>query len=260
MTTSPLAVAQTNTTPGSVHRATAKTLYTKSVDETGWLAVQLEPSGERVTVCEFTKVSVIKEDSRVHFLILEGRYKKRTASVSKENKSRCLADVKRGSGAKLTAKIQGRTETSSPARRDGRVFNQLFATLSFDGKAARVTLDSDVDFLETNPMSPLNGQWTHSKPLPKGTYKILAPEAAKEARYTAFYVTNPGGYPGLRYHTVWFPVEYSGNYNSSFVHVGNVSEGCVTTYQLEMWNPLYLYLISNRMDSDGKYVGTITIE
>lgn len=196
----------------------------------------------------------------MHFLILEGRYKKRSASLSKENKARCLVDVKRGSGAKLVAKAQGRKQEASLVRQDGRVFNQLFATLSFDGKAARVTLDSDVEFVESNPMSPLTGQQIHSKPLPKGTYKILAPESAKSAASTSFYATNPGGHPGLKYHTVWFPVEYSGNYNSSFVHVGNVSEGCVTTYQLEMWNPLYLYLISNRLDPDGKYVGTITIE
>lgn len=73
-------------------------------------------------------------------------------------------------------------------------------------------------------------------------------------------MSRPGGYPGLKYHTVWFPVDYAGNYNSSFVHVGNISEGCVTTYQLEMWNPLYRYLISNRSDPEGMYVGTITIE
>ena len=74
------------------------------------------------------------------------------------------------------------------------------------------------------------------------------------------YVVNPGGYPDLKHHTVWFPIEYDGNENSSFVHVGNVSEGCVTMYELKMWNPLYEYLISNRLDKDGKYVGTITIE
>lgn len=260
MTTAPLAEARTNSTAGSVVQVTAKLLYTKSADDTGWLMVRLEPSGERVAICEFTKVAVTKEDNRVHFLILEGRYKKRSASLSKENKARCLVDVKRGAGAKLVAKALGRKKEVSLVRRDGREFNQLFATLNFDGKSARITLDSDVDFVESNPMSPLNGQWTHSKPLPKGTYKIRAPESAKSAAFTSFYATNPGGYPGLKYHTVWFPVEYSGNYNSSFVHVGNVSEGCVTTYQLEMWNSLYLYLISNRLDSDGKYVGTITIE
>ena len=239
---------------------TAKLLFTKSVDESGWLLVKLEPSGERVAICEFTKVAITKEDERVHFLILEGRYKKRSASLSKENKAKCLVDAKRGPGAKLTAKIIGRKNEASVPKGDGRLYNQLFATLSFDGQTARITLDSDIDFIENNPMSPHAGQRRHSQPLPKGTYKIRTPEAAGKQDYTDFYVTRPGGYPGLKYHTVWFPVDYAGNYNSSFVHVGNISEGCVTTYQLEMWNPLYRYLISNRSDPEGMYVGTITIE
>lgn len=239
---------------------TAKLLFTKSVDESGWLVVKLEPSGERVAVCEFTKVAITKEDDRVHFLILEGRYKKRTASLSKENRSKCLVDVKRGSGAKLTATITGRRKEASIPIGDGRLYNQLFATLSFNGQTARITLDSDINFIESNPMSPYVGQLRHSQPLPKGIYKIRTPESAGKQEYTDFYVSRPGGYPGLRYHTVWFPVDYAGNYNSSFVHVGNISEGCVTTYQLEMWNHLYRYLISNRSDPEGMYVGTITIE
>jgi hypothetical protein len=257
---SPIATTRTNNTPQSIYPATAKVLYTKSVDESGWLVVKLEPSGERVAVCEFIKVAITKEDSRVHFLILEGRYKKQTASLSKDNKTRCLVDVKRGPGAKLVAKIEGRKAEISVPRNDNKFYNQLFATLNFDGKKARITLDSDIPFRETNRLSPYNGQIRHSKPLPKGTYKILTPEAAGRENFTDFYATNPGGYPGLKYHTVWFPVEYAGNYNSSFVHVGNISEGCVTMYQLEMWNPLYLYLISNRLDADGKYVGSVTIE
>ena len=260
MAAEPLVITDTTSTPGSVFSATAKLLYAKSADDTGWLVVKLEPSGERVAICDFTKIAVTKEDGRVHFLILDGRYKKRSASLSKEYKARCLVEAKRGAGAKLTAKTLGRKQEVSVPRGDGRPLNQLFATLSFDGKTARITLDSDIDFIESNPLSPFKGQRIHSKPLPKGTYKILAPEAAQKPDYTSFYATNPGGYPGLKYHTVWFPVEYAGNYNSSFVHVGNLSEGCVTMYQLEMWNSLYLYLISNRMDQDGKYVGTITIE
>lgn len=255
-----IAAANTNAISGSIYPAIAKIAYTKSTDDSGWLMVRLEPSGERVAICEYTKTVVVKEDSRVHFLLLEGRYRKRTASLSKENAVRCLVAVPRGTGAKLVAEIKGRKWELSVPRQDVKPLHQLFATLTFDGKSAKVTLDSDVDFYETNPRSPRHQQVSHSKPLPRGTYKILAPEAPKHARNTEFYVHRAGGYPGLKYHTVWFPVEYAGNYNSSFVHVGNLSEGCVTTYELEMWNPLYLYLISNRLDPEGKYVGTITIK
>ncbi|MEJ7804691.1 MAG: hypothetical protein WKG03_02055 [Telluria sp.] len=63
-----------------------------------------------------------------------------------------------------------------------------------------------------------------------------------------------------KYDTVWFAIEYAKTFNSNFVHVGNLSEGCVTMYELEKWNALYAYLISNRLDTEGKYVGSITIE
>lgn len=69
-----------------------------------------------------------------------------------------------------------------------------------------------------------------------------------------------GTYPDLKYHTVWFPIEYAATLNSNFVHVGNLSEGCVTMYELPMWNALYSYLIKNRLDKEGLYVGTVTIE
>jgi hypothetical protein len=77
---------------------------------------------------------------------------------------------------------------------------------------------------------------------------------------TEFYVTYPGGNPDLKYHTVWFPIEYAATANSNFVHVGNISEGCVTIYDLTKWNDVYRYLISNRSDKEGKYVGIVTIE
>lgn len=64
----------------------------------------------------------------------------------------------------------------------------------------------------------------------------------------------------MKYDTVWFPVEYAANYNSSFVHVGHLSEGCVTVYQIQKWNSVYLYLIKNRLDKAGKYVGILEIQ
>lgn len=142
------------------------------------------------------------------------------------------------------------------------VRNQLLATLTFNGQSANITLDSDVDYRETNPLSPYYDQVRHSKPLPKGTYKILTPEAPKDRSMTAFYADPqyPGAFPGLKYHTVWFAIEYEPTQNSNFVHVGNISEGCVTVHELAKWNALYAYLIANRVDKDGKYVGTITVQ
>ena len=256
---SPLAVANTNDTPGSVRQVKIKTLYTKSPDTSGWLRVRLEPSGESAYLCEYVKVAVSKQDDRTHFVIMEGQHKKKTASLKMENAAKCLIDGKRGGGAKIVAKTIGRQMLISKPRKN-EAKNQLVATLTFNGHTAMITLDSDVKYRETNPLSPDVGKVLQSKPLPLGTYKIMTPEIPKSANMTAFYIDAPGGYPELKDHTVWFPIEYAPTHNSNFVHVGNLSEGCVTMYELKMWNPLYAYLISNRSDSEGKYVGTVTIE
>lgn len=254
-----IARARTNTTAGSVHPAVVSTKFTKAPDTSGWLKVKLEPSGQMVFLPEFVKVSVTKEDGRTHFMILEGEYKGKLASLKIENAAGCLVSAVRGNGAKIVAKTLGRQRLASRPRHN-EVLNQLVATLTFDGQSAMITLDSDVDYVESNPLSPYYEQRRHSKPLPKGTYRILTPSFAKRADFTSFYVTAPGGNPDLKFHTVWFPIEYAPNQNSNFVHVGNLSEGCVTMYDLTKWNALYKYLISHRSDKEGKYVGTVTIE
>jgi len=254
-----IAIARTNTVPDSVRPVTVMTKYTKAPDTSGWLKIRLEPSGEFAFLCEFVKVTVTKEADRTHFLVLEGEYKGKLASLRSDNAAKCLVTAKRGTGAVITATTIGRKRlTSRPRQNETR--NQLVATLKFEGKSALITLDSDVQFEETDRTSPNFGRRLQSKPLPKGTYKILAPQSAKDSAMTEFYVTEPGGNPDLKYHTVWFPIENPSTRNSNFVHVGNLSEGCVTMYDLTMWNPLYRYLISNRSDKEGKYVGTVTIE
>ena len=255
----PNAATPTNATPNSVVKVPVKTRYTKAADSTGWLHVKLEPSGTAGFLPEFVKVQISKETDRTYFLIREGRYKGQMASLKKENATKCLVDVKRGAGAKLVAKMgSGYQELFSKPK--NQTNKQLISTLTFDGKSATITLDSNVKFRETNKASPLFDQILQSKPLPKGVYKILAPESAKAANFTDFYRTRPGGEPDLKYDTVWFAIEYAATHNSNFVHVGNLSEGCVTMYELGKWNALYAYLISNRLDAEGKYVGKITIE
>lgn len=259
--TTTLGTATTNTRENSRTTVTTTTLFTKSIDTSGWLAIRLETTGERVTVCEYTKVLVTKEtQARVFFTLLDGRYKGKDASLAAENKVKCLVRAVRGSGASITATTMGRRKVGLGVRRE--VNNQLLATLSFNGQTASITLDSDVPYRETNPASPHYGEIRQSQPLPPGVYKILVPEAAKDRGMTEFYADPqyPGAYPGLKYHTVWFPIEFAGTHNSNFIHVGNLSEGCVTVYELQKWNDLYAYLIANRSDQGGKYIGTVTIK
>lgn len=194
----PIAATRTNPTPNSVVTIPVKTRYTKAADTTGWLHVKLEPSGAAAYVPEFVRVEIAKESDRTFFLIREGRYKGQMASLSNANAPKCLVDVKRGAGAKLVAKMGPGYQTlySKPKNQTNK---QLISTLSFGDNSATITLDSDVDYRETNRASPFWDQIRHSHPLPKGVYKILLQESAKESKFTAFYRTKPGGNPDLKY-------------------------------------------------------------
>ena len=94
-----IARARTNITSGSLHPVVVSTKFTKAPDTSGWLKVQLEPSGQKVFLPEFVKASVTKEDSRTQFIILEGEHKGKTASLKKENAVNCLVSASRGNGA-----------------------------------------------------------------------------------------------------------------------------------------------------------------
>lgn len=250
-------IALTNIIFGSSEDAVITTKYTRSIDTSGWLKVKIEPSGEFAFLCEYTKVLIQRiSGGRTYFLINEGIYANKTASVGDTNASRCLITYTRGTGATLNVKTASRKNEISLIRNEPR--NQLFAELTFNGIKARITLDSDVFYRETNRNSPDFGLDKQSKPLPKGTYKIMSPDYAKDAAMTGFYRTNPNGFTDLKYDTAWFPIEYAPIHNSNFVHVGHLSEGCITCYEIQKWNDLYQYLITNRT-SDGKYVGTLII-
>jgi hypothetical protein len=244
--------ANTNSESDSLVSANFKTKYTKSIDESGWLMVKLSDSTS-VFLPEYLKVTIQKENDRTYFIINEGKYSGASASLKKENAEKCLISIKRGSGATLIVKTGDRKNTFSKIKKV--YLNQLFSKLTFEGKEASVTLDSDLEFDD-----PVDKIRKRSKPLPSGTYKILTPEHPHNSNMTSFYVTSPDGDRNLKYHTVWFALEYKPTKNSNFIHVGNLSEGCVTVYQLSMWNPLYLYLISNRLDATGNYIGTIEIK
>lgn len=136
--------------------------------------------------------------------------------------------------------------------------NQLFSELTYADKKIRITLDSDVDYIDTNPLSPKKGQQQHSKPLPKGTYKIPPPMFPMPQARMRKYREPPYGFADLKWDTAWFLIEYAPTYNSNFIHTGHLSEGCITCYNPKDWNALYEYLIKHRT-TDGKYVGTLII-
>jgi len=65
--------------------------------------------------------------------------------------------------------------------------------------------------------------------------------------------------PGM----VGFPIGLNGTMQNSsrYIHVGHLSEGCVTVHELEKWTVIYQYLISHRAPGfTGKKVGELVVK
>lgn len=130
-----------------------------------------------------------------------------------------------------------------------------FASINYQGPGV-ITFD-----LDNNRLKYGNSSWIHtatdpSNPITKGNYKLWLPDAVHA-------YGNP--YLGLSsYATVWYRI---GNESSSrYLHVGNVSAGCVTVGEKssggkdpdqKQWTDIYNYLKTRRDGS--KYVGTIKV-
>jgi hypothetical protein len=61
----------------------------------------------------------------------------------------------------------------------------------------------------------------------------------------------------LIYDQVWFPIEYKDN--SRFVHIGNVSDGCVTVLDMNHWAAIHEAIISHR-SLDGSKVARLIVK
>ncbi len=119
---------------------------------------------------------------------------------------------------------------------------QQTASLSINGLVAAVTLNTT-----------LKEPYNKFTPLPPGLYRILVPEYPHDKDMTNFYRKIQSD---LRNDQVWFPIEYGDN--SRFIHVGNISEGCVTVMSLDKWNAIYQALVQHRVPR-SKYIGQIRI-
>jgi hypothetical protein len=123
--------------------------------------------------------------------------------------------------------------------------NQQWARAEFNGDHAQVTLNSVWDSTFT--------------PIPAGAHLIMAPEQSHANISTRGYRMAT---PGLRCTDVWFPIQLEGTPGNSsrYVHVGHLSEGCVTVHKLDKWNAVYDYLIGCRIPGpDGKFVGRLIV-
>lgn len=219
--------------------------YTRRAEPSGWLSVRLVRGDDLVALCEYTKVQVLRESGgRTFFRIADGAISVGSeASLKTENAAKYLVDQGPAGAATVVATYKG-APVDAYSRFKGTL-KQQFANLAFDGKTATVTLNSVWD-----------GRFT---PIPAGTHAILAPDYSHQKISTAPYAAAT---PGMVGNDVWFPIGLNGTLQSSsrYVHVGNLSDGCVTMYQLERWTALYEYLISHRVPgSSGLRIGSLVV-
>jgi hypothetical protein len=222
------------------------TRYTRRADESGWLTVRLSKSGQLTSLCEYTQVRVLRSNNgRTYFKIMDGYVSPgEEASLKDSNAALYFVGVAPAGAASVTVEYQG-----APAEKVSKfkgTLKQQWATLTYNKQTALVTL---------------NSIWNASySPIPLGTHNILAPDYSHKAISTSGYVAET---PGMIGNDVWFPIGVDGSMENSsrYIHVGHLSEGCVTVYELEKWTAIYNYLISHRvLGSAGKKVGTLTVK
>lgn len=220
-------------------------MFTRRADSSGWLTVRLTGSGQLTGVCEYTRVVVTREaGGRTYFTIADGFISVGSeASLKTENATKYLSAVGPGGAARVNVSYRGAPqEENSPFK--GKL-KQQWANLAFDGKIATVTLNSVWD-----------GAFT---PIPLGVHAILTPDYSHGKISTGGYVQAT---PGMVGNDVWFPIGVNGAMvnSSRYIHVGHLSDGCVTVHQLERWTAVYEYLISHRVaGSAGKRVGSLVV-
>lgn len=98
----------------------------------------------------------------------------------------------------------------------------------------------------------LNSEWNSHSPIAIGQHFIMAPDRSHANISTEGYAKSAGAI----YTDVWFPIQLAGQRKASsrYIHIGHLSEGCVTVHELTKWNDIYNYLIGNRMPKEGRKI------
>jgi hypothetical protein len=116
--------------------------FTRRAEASGWLSVRLSRTGQLTSLCEYTRVNVIREtDGRTYFTIADGSIAvSEEASLTTANAARYLSTVGPGDAVVVVVTYAGApAEEVSPFK--GRL-RQQWANLSFGGQTATVTLNS----------------------------------------------------------------------------------------------------------------------
>lgn len=219
----------------------ARHLFVNEVGSDGWLQTRQGESGHLVSLAKYTEVAVGDTlHGRKMFKVLDGPARGQTLSLADANAASYLGTRFPTRGAlNIEVTYGGYVEGWVSAARNGQLLDQQLATLKVGSITAQVTM---------------NSVWGREyAPLPAGQYAVRVPDAPHKQDMTRFYRRVA---PGLKYDQVWFPIRY-GN-NSRYLHVGNLSEGCVTVLDLDKWSAIHEALISHR-SADGQSVAQLTV-
>lgn len=216
-------------------------MYVNKVGSDGWLQALAEGSNQRLSLFKYTKVSAVQSrGGRTYFTVMEGAAKGRVMSLTDANAKEHLGLIApKATPAHITV-TYGKYEESWYSQARNERLPQQTAVLDVAGIKSTVTM---------------NTVWgTGFFPLPPGTYTVLLPDVPHDANMTRFYRRVE---PQLTFDQVWFPILF-GN-NSRYVHIGNVSDGCVTVMDFARWPAIHEALLSHRT-ADGRGVALLTVK
>ena len=222
----------------------------------GWVAGE-NASGKRVSLCEYTKVKLLEKDNgRVYFRLLDGNCEEvgNILSMKEKGAVQYLHRGKREAGINIEVIDFEIVDNVRSVQRGNEKLSQRTGVINFSGLSIPVTLST----ITYNPSSALN--WRYS-PLPVGIHKLKAPDYPHIGGYSAFYRVNES-IP--QFDLVWFRIECDAL--ARYLHMGHVSEGCLTVVNINAWEALYHKIICCRSDGNntdipggGMYIGQITV-
>jgi hypothetical protein len=216
-------------------------LYVNKVGSDGWLQVRQRDSNGLVSLAKYTQLQHIESRlGRTSFTVMDGPVRGQAVSLTNANAAEFVGSTAPvQSPARIVVTYGRYTEGWVSEARGGQRLDQQMASLDVAGIRVAVTMNS-----------VWGGAYT---PIPAGEYAVLVPDAPHDQAMTRFYRRAA---PGLRFDQVWFPIRYGDN--SRFVHVGNLSEGCVTVLDLARWPDIHEALIGHR-SRDGMSVAQLVI-
>lgn len=219
--------------------------YIKRPDDKGWMKVILVSNNKAIYLCEGTKITIYKRIAeKSYFTIKDGNseYVGQDAWISTINE-KYLTTVQPKEGTSIIRiKYNGSPVwVTSPFK--GNLLQQWATLTTGNGVSAQVTL---------------NSIWPKYSPIVPGNHFIMAPDRSHANISTGGYAKSSGAICT----DIWFPIRLAGQSASSsrYIHIGHLSEGCVTVYELTKWNAIYNYLITNRMAGHGgKLIGQLIV-